>query len=224
MSMTDMMVGMLFLFLILLMFFAMKFNEASARKTVAVESLTRAKEARDQILQEIKKAMEREKVNVLIDPDDGIVRLPEATLFEHRKSELSSLGEHAVASLAKVLYQVLPCHTATASSNCGKVRHPIESVLVEGHTDATGTEARNWELSLQRSLKTFELLQKTRPELVTLKNSTGQMLIGLAGYGRNRLLIKTEKEEAQNRRIDIRFIMHVPRVIELEELERRGTL
>jgi hypothetical protein len=37
--MTDMMVGMLFIFIIMLMFFAMKFNEAAIKHTATVKEI-----------------------------------------------------------------------------------------------------------------------------------------------------------------------------------------
>ncbi|MEO5334925.1 MAG: hypothetical protein H7839_23170, partial [Magnetococcus sp. YQC-5] len=42
-SMTDMMVGMLFLFILMLMFFALKFNEAAVQITKTAKTLLSAK-------------------------------------------------------------------------------------------------------------------------------------------------------------------------------------
>lgn len=216
-SMTDMMVGMLFLFIIMLMFFAMKFNEAAIKKIEVVENLTNAEETRTKILQDIKKALDVEGVTVVIDLDNGILRLPEEILFERSKSALSPRGQNAVVSLSKALYRVVSCYTDAATPACGKIQHQIESVFIEGHTDSDGDDNFNWNLSFQRSLSTFEFLQKTTPALLTMKNRVGQIIISLSGYGKQRPLNSnaTPEEKAQNRRIDIRFIMSSPRAIEL---------
>ncbi|MBF0270721.1 MAG: OmpA family protein [Magnetococcales bacterium] len=216
-SMTDMMVGMLFLFIIMLMFFAMKFNEAAVKKIEVVENLTNAEETRGKILQDIKKALDAEGVTVVIDLDNGILRLPEEILFDRGKSALSVRGQNAVVSLSKALFRVLPCYTDSATPACGKIRHQVESVFVEGHTDTDGEDNLNWNLSFQRSLSTFEFLQKASPALVALKNRDGQIIISLSGYGKQRPLNanSTPEEKAQNRRIDIRFIMSPPKAIEL---------
>ncbi|MEO5333359.1 MAG: OmpA family protein [Magnetococcus sp. YQC-5] len=225
-SMTDMMVGMLFLFIIMLMFFAMKFNEAAIKKIEVVENLTHAEETRTKILQDIKKALDAEGVTVVIDLDNGILRLPEEILFERSKSALSARGQNAVVSLSKALYRVVSCYTDAPAPTCGKIHHQIESVFIEGHTDSDGDDTFNWNLSFQRSLSTFEFLQKTTPALLAMKNREAQSLISLSGYGKQRPLNSnaTPEEKAQNRRIDIRFIMSSPKAIELRNEAATGRL
>ncbi|CAK0774501.1 hypothetical protein CCP3SC1AL1_730003 [Gammaproteobacteria bacterium] len=224
-SMTDMMVGMLFLFIVMLMFFAMKFNEAAVKKIEVVENVTNAEETRGKILQDVKRALDVEGVTVFIDPDYGILRLPEEILFERGKSMLSVRGQNAVIALSKALYRVLPCYTAAATPECGKNRHQVESIFIEGHTDTDGDETLNWNLSFQRSLSTFQFLQKASPGLVMLKNRDRQIIISLSGYGKQRPINadSTIGEKAQNRRIDIRFIMSTPNLKELRANDGTGS-
>ena len=99
-SMTDMLVGMLFLFIIMLMFFAMKFNEAAVKKNEVVETVINAEETRGKILEDIRKAMEMQGVTVVIDPDYGILRLPEEILFERYYYALIDIYQAGVLDLA----------------------------------------------------------------------------------------------------------------------------
>ncbi|MBF0627991.1 MAG: OmpA family protein [Magnetococcales bacterium] len=219
-SMTDMLVGMLFLFIIMLMFFAMKFNEATIKKNEVVENVVNAEEARGRILEEIRKAMAEHGVTVVIDPDYGILRLPEEILFERGKSILSQRGQNAVIALSNALIHVLPCYTVSADAEkCGKIRHQVESVFIEGHTDIDGDDLLNWNLSFQRSLSTYQYLQRSNPQLAALKNKDGQVLMSLSGYGKQRPLNgnASEEEKSRNRRIDIRFIMSTPKSHEIRD-------
>jgi len=217
-SMTDMLVGMLFMFIIIIMFFAMKFNEAAVKKNEVVENITNSEEIRAKILQDIKQAMSDKGVTVVIDLENGILRLPEEILFERNKSILSQRGQDAVATLSKALTHVLPCYTATAGPECGTNKHQVESVFVEGHTDTDGDDTLNWNLSFQRSLSTYQFLQGANSELASLKNRNGQVILSLSGYGKQRPLNsnRTPEEKAQNRRIDIRFIMSTPKAVDLQ--------
>lgn len=219
-SMTDMLVGMLFLFIIMLMFFAMKFNEAALKKIDTVQTLISAEETRGKILEDIRKAMMDQGVVVEIDLENGILRLPEKILFDRNKSVLSACGQEAVVSLSKALFFVLPCYTASAAEHrdgCGNVRHQVESVFVEGHTDSDGDDTLNWNLSFQRSLATYQFMVGANPELATLMNHSRQAIISLAGYGKQRPVKANDNDDnkRQNRRIDIRFIMSTPRAIDL---------
>ncbi len=219
-SMTDMLVGMLFLFIIMLMFFAMKFNEATIKKIDTVQTLISAEETRSKILEDIKKAMMDQGVAVEIDLENGILRLPEKILFERNKYALTARGQDAVVTLAKALSVVLPCYTesgARTAVGCGNIRHQVESVFIEGHTDSDGDDTLNWNLSFQRSLVTYQFIAKANPELAALRNHNDQAIISLSGYGKQRPVKPndTDDNKRQNRRIDIRFIMSTPRFVSL---------
>ncbi len=84
--------------------------------------------------------------------------------------------------------------------------HPHEVFMIEGHTDAVGTDEYNLDLSRRRALAIKQALTQyyeIRPEnLETI------------GYGEEHLKIQTEDPEEENRRISIRRI--TPAVGELE--------
>src|ERR1700739_2922594 len=84
-SMTDIMVGLLFLFIIMLMFFALKFQQATT-------NLSTANDTRSKILESIAQALKDHGVPVEIDIENGILRLPEQILFDRGKADLSQKG------------------------------------------------------------------------------------------------------------------------------------
>jgi chemotaxis protein MotB len=114
----------------------------------------------------------------------------------------------------------LPCYTdATPPAGCPASRSGLESVFVEGHTDADQlTGARdNWNLSADRAVNTYRSLMSGTPALAAVKNARlrpadAQPLFGVSGYGSTRPVVAETNEDAKrhNRRIDIRFNMVTP--------------
>jgi chemotaxis protein MotB len=162
-SMTDIMVGMLFVFIILLMYFVFRIQNTSERMVPASEYeavlkelerlkanplekyLKAADAARESILQSLKEeivkasAMRPEDVKVV--PEQGILRLSGDVLFQKGAPAVAtgSPGERAIQVLAVALSKVLPCFSLGPASYPTKSCNPnaafIDAVFVEGHTD-----------------------------------------------------------------------------------------
>jgi chemotaxis protein MotB len=226
-SMTDMMVGLLFLFIIMLMLFALKYQEAAVNHAKSQHVLQTADEARSKILKALRAALESEGITVQIDTENGILRLPEKILFDRGRADLSPAGQAAVASLARAFAVVLPCYATIPGtarpSYCSEEQHSIEAIFIEGHTDSDGSPALNWNLSVQRALGTYEALVSSDADLADLKNKRNQAILSVSGYGRERPVRPndTDENKRQNRRIDVRFIMLTPRAQEMDEVQRR---
>jgi OOP family OmpA-OmpF porin len=77
-------------------------------------------------------------------------------------------------------------------------RNPKEVFLIEGHTDAVGSDVDNLSLSDRRAQAAAELL--TRQFQVPEENLTSQ------GYGEQYLKVPTDAAERRNRRVTIRRI------------------
>jgi outer membrane protein OmpA-like peptidoglycan-associated protein len=76
--------------------------------------------------------------------------------------------------------------------------NPAETFLIEGHTDAVGTDEANLGLSDQRAEAVAAAL--TDVFAIPAENLSTQ------GYGEQYLKVQTESEERQNRRVAIRRI------------------
>lgn len=235
-SMTDLMVGMLFIFIILLMAFALNLKAQETR-------LTQTDKAREQMLRDIETALRNKGIPVTVLPESGVLRLPEQVLFDVNSSELQPKGLDAVAKLGEALDEILPCYAgATPRPSCegNKYDGRLESVFIEGHTDDTGTSDRNWQLSYQRARAVYVRLHETWPQVGEIRNDKdgekgkGEKLIGVSGYADQRPAVmcpkpaqgptRAEIDAAENcrrlnRRIDLRFIMAVPDPERKEKLE-----
>lgn len=224
-SMSDMLVGLLFIFIILLVYFAVTFKQKE-------DYLVGAGEARKKLLEQLEEDIEKKLpgVDISVDTETGILRLPEEVLFESSQYELSLRGRDAVASVAEVLAKRLPCYTKSSNSElirCAgtEERHKIDTLLVEGHTDrdpirGDTTGLGNLDLSARRATRTYLALTQAKPGLAILTNGDETHptpVLGVAGYGPYRPVLNAsgkplaEAEKARHRRIDLRFIMVTPK-------------
>jgi len=216
-SMTDLMVGLVFVFIILLMYFAMQFQDVT-------EELTGASKTRTEILEKLQETLKEKGVPVIIDRENGILRLPDSILFDSGQSQLKPTGKTNVERLAEALNDVLPCYSdgVVRRQACPPSEHKIESVYIEGHTDAdhyagTGGLRDNWDLSVVRATNTYRALMDFAPDLIKLcseKQTRCDPILSVSGYGPQRPVPDsrgTEDEiKQQNRRIDLRLIMMTP--------------
>src|SRR5688572_6263345 len=114
--MTDVFIGLLFIFIIMLMFFAMRLQEATLeqkeetrrqeaataqqievtqKQSALIDDLTDAEATRAVVLQNIGDFLQSRGLNVTIIRDEGILRLPEEMLFAKANWELSAKGVDA---------------------------------------------------------------------------------------------------------------------------------
>ncbi len=141
-SMTDMMVGMLFIFIIMLMSFALLFrqqtdatkatqtskiehaNDIEARLTEVEKKITqqidRVHEAavqRQKLLRDIDQQLRSENLMVQVDESNGVLHLTEDTIrFSQNDANLNERARQNVGKIARVLAHVLPAYVACARS------------------------------------------------------------------------------------------------------------
>jgi flagellar motor protein MotB len=218
-SMTDMMVGLVFIFIIMLMYFALQFQDVT-------DKVTGANEEREKILDTLETSLRDKGVPVTIDKENGILRLPEAILFDSGQAELMPSGIKAVGHLADSLAEILPCYTSSLQPlpvperPCPPRRYAIESVYIEGHTDTDrfaggGMMRDNMDLSALRATNTFRQIIDRRRELSGLcvwKDKMCSAVLSVSGYGSERPVVRGTSREAKasNRRIDLRITMVAP--------------
>lgn len=212
-SMTDMMAGMIFLFIIMLMLFAFKLERAASINMTAANSVLQIEDILKKVLTNIRDDLLRQGFVVDIFPGEGVLTLPENILFEKDKADLSQPGQLAVAALGESLQRNLACYAwdlnGKRDERCPPARSAVEAVLIEGHTDTDGAESWNWELSVQRSYSTYKYLLSSRPDIISLRNKSGQEIFSIAGYGMHRPAVPntTSENKRRNRRVNIRIIM-----------------
>ena len=287
-SMTDLMVGMLFIFIIMLMAFALSFREAQQRQMTINERLREdqqkqmtineslreaqqeqktineglheaqqkqktineslreaqqeqktineaslgSRKARDVILDSLKDRLDKRGVEVIIDKENGVLRLKADVLFEKGSSNLTASGAEIIGHVALALEEVVPCYAKSRTElnlECPTiVVTPLEAIFIEGHTDPDPFDPRsrrdNWILSAERAISTFKQITSESPLLNELRNGNDQHLLGVAGYEARRQIAQQPGQSrdewyAALRRIDIRFIMKslTPEIIKFIE-------
>jgi flagellar motor protein MotB len=233
-SMTDLMVGLLFIFITMLMYFALQYREAEKDQKEVTQKVVAAEETRAQLLEDVQTYLERKGIKVAIDKTTGILRLPNEILFERARAEISEQGHEALTHLAHAFARVLPCYTfgIERPAGCPETPHRIEAIFIEGHTDGDAMQpgARyrdNWELSVARAVETYRTLTEIQPDLADLRSlpmseKESAIVLSVSGYGDKRPAVAETDDEAKqrNRRIDIRLIMATPRKKEVEALQR----
>lgn len=250
-SMTDMMVGILFIFIIMLMVFALNFRQltdetvqltaeqqeqlnkanelaeqiAALRKQIANEitELNKADQARSELLEAIKAKLDLVGLKVTIDKDTGVLRLAEdAIRFAPQSSQLDGEAQRNVDAVAKVLLDVLPAYTVCPEGNTCRpaTGNVVETVFIEGHTDRTGSDSLNWQLSTERAVNTYRRIVDIFPGLRALVNSGAREILSVSGYAYTRPAIEQNDTEGYriNRRIDLRFVMEADRRERLSEV------
>lgn len=231
-SMTDIMVGLLFIFIIMLMSFALmlKDQESQTRQsrqdvqeTVAsvrdeIDALQDLEGERARMLRDIGARLDRNGVRVNLREGSGVIELPEAVLFDKSEASLDPEGVAAIGHLAEALDTVLPCYARVPPGVDGDAECPtrdrsalrLAGVFIEGHTDRDGSDALNWDLSTARAKNTFRSLARQAQLAHRLRNDDGQYLFSIAGYADKRPRVpaaQSRADQRKNRRIELRFVM-----------------
>lgn len=248
-SVSDIMAGLLFIFIITLVSFVIQFQFASEVKEKETEELqqknetteqvitrlTNNRSVRDMLLQEIKDKLLVQGVRVSVDQELGVLRLTEETVrFRSMSADLDEVPKRHLTLIAAVLNELLPCYALNekVATSCDPLTQgKLEAVFIEGHTDnkpiRNSSGYTNWDLSAKRAIATYQYVVEQYPNLGELQNASGLPLFSVAGYAEQRPVVyhDTPTDDERNRRIDIRFIMTPPSRddIELvEEMHRKG--
>jgi chemotaxis protein MotB len=190
--------------------------------------LMRDNRIRSDMLATVLSSLREREVEVTLDPENGVLRLPESLLFDTGEAVLQPRGVRALRELAAVLALTLPCYSRAPASqqiDCPIVSKPLlEAVLVEGHTDdrpiSTSTFADNWQLASARAINTYKALLAYEPSLSALLNERGEALLGVSNYEAQRpvSLGPTPEDRRLNRRIDLRFLIAAPSEAQLDQI------
>jgi chemotaxis protein MotB len=158
--MTDLMLGLIFIFIIMLMVFALDMRQAEHRMTDTTSELTEANLARRDLLRDVARILEG-ILPVTVDEENGTLQLGGDILFPKGSAEAYPEALPKLRLLGEALDQVLPCYAVAAdarpTASC-TVRHQgrLDAVYIEGHTDTapihTPRFQSNWDLSAARVL------------------------------------------------------------------------
>lgn len=203
-SVSDLMAGLLSIFILALCYFMLNFQTVTNKYTGNTE-------LRNQLLKDVGKDLQAQGLQVRIDTKQGVLRIPESVLFESGEANIKEQGQAVVGKLSQSLLKTM---------TRPEYREALETVFIEGHTDNVPIHNEffqsNWELSTQRAINTWNLMRNDVPEFNWLVNPRGEPIFSCSGYAETRpvrengLDPNSEEGRAANRRIDIRFVMMPP--------------
>lgn len=169
-------------------------------QTIAVLRLSILEQIRESIVEVMGDAS---KVSI---GDNGNIILSDSVLFDLGSSEIKEDSAGVLGELIDVFYQFL--------SDEENAKY-VDSIVISGHTDITGTAESNRVLSTDRanSVLNYLLLGKNG------KLNTYSSYFCAAGYGATRPVASNDTEEgkAANRRIEISMILKDDTVLDIVE-------
>jgi flagellar motor protein MotB len=248
-SVSDLMSGLIFIFIITLAVFSFRLAEAqekaASRERMLEETrneLLSADKVRQAVLMMIQDDLRQEGIDVEVDLEHGILRLTEKAIhFDTGVAEPRPEHLRHVGILANVLLRVLRCHVSAVQSRDSPSRDArpsqcvqgdsmlksyaceagvggprVDTVLIEGHTDSVPIGPGfifkdNLELSAARSANVLRTMLACESELEGLLNESGERVLSVSGFGDTRPALREDPNAASNRRIDLRFLMALPR-------------
>lgn len=212
-SSSDLMVGVLFIFLILITALALQ-KQAQEKKT---SDLIKANaDPRGFITEYIGRAVKAVSADTTVDPKTGVISLPEKALFDLGSSRLLPQGKDDLLQIRQQLEQNLFCfvHSELAKRprDCTSINphgNTIETIFIEGHTDnipfAAGT-GDNYRLSLDRA-RTVEATLVQDSALKDMRNEAGQPIFSFSAYADSRPRPGVDPADPSNRRVDLRVVL-----------------
>jgi flagellar motor protein MotB len=137
-------------------------------------------------------------------------------LFGSGSDVPSPLGKKKMEVIAGILRDELRCVSlgdrSTLAATCNPATALVDALQVEGHTDNTGPDVLNMDLSSRRGAAIYTIMATSNPDLLGFRNLRSQPILSVAGYGKGRPIRSNDSDQARdaNRRIDLRFIMFQP--------------
>ena len=219
-SAADLMIGLLFIFIIMVAFLALQKKSEQAAAAAKIAELERQKERemlglqdpRGRVTLAIGEAVRKTLANVTVDPRSGVISLPEDVLFDRGSSILKAGAPDKLKQVAKTLTSVLPCYVASEALRlkCERVsgNDRIETIFIEGHTDNVpmNTPGGNIQLSLDRSISMNRALV-SGTALDRYRNDQQQPIFSYSAYADTRPIKGIDPSNGRNRRVDLRIVL-----------------
>ncbi len=234
-SMTDMMVGVIFVFIIIVSYFVLQLQrniEEQVRNIDEQENYrVKVEQRKTQLVSTLAAALRLAGIEVTEDPVMGVVNLEGDGLFNTGSSDLAEREEalEKINVLAMTLHATLGCFVFYRTDvgalplqnweTCNEDSVFIDSIYVEGHSDSAlftrflpDGSRNNLQLSARRATNTYEQLVVFQSGLTSFMSPNVQQALSVAAYGDQRPVESNETPEgrAQNRRIAIRLVMYMP--------------
>lgn len=212
-SASDLMIGLLFVFIILVVVLALEQRRQQAEIDRQRAGLIGASDPLFVVTGTVGAALKKVLPNIKVDEKTGVISLPEDALFASGSSQLSVSGQQVLIQAAEQLTYAMPCYVDNQrerrACTTNPYNHEIETIFIEGHTDsipfAVGNKD-NFDLSLARARAVNKILVQSTP-LSAYRNKAMQPLFSFSAYADTRPRLGTQPTDAENRRVDLRIVL-----------------
>lgn len=204
-SATDLMTGLLFVFIILVAFLALQ-------KKMEQDRSGKNKDPRGEVTRLIGRELAKSIPNIVVDTQSGVITLPESSFFASGSDKLTAKGAQSLSLASKRLENALSCYVASEwhSLQCAGVsrRNEIDTIFIEGHTDSRPMPrlGGNLKLSLDRAVSVGEALNRNT-RLDKFRNMQKQPIFSYSAYADKRPLDPRYPAAAINRRVEFRIVL-----------------
>jgi len=177
-------------------------KDAFAQQTARISSMVGV---RGEIIEELSSALRQNNIRATVDASGNIV-LESTVFFESGKSDIKAEGK-------ALLNQFLPVYLNVLLKP--EYRDYLDEIIIEGHTDSTGTFVNNMTLSSKRALTvleyclsirglTYDQQQLLQSKLSALGRSSSELIYNADG---------TENKDA-SRRVEFKFRLKDSEMVE----------
>lgn len=175
-------------------------DDADSLEAVGEEKLNEIVEKRASLFEELSAGFTDAGLDVTVDPESGEIAMDAAVLF--------GVDEYAVTEEGKsFLNRFLEVYTSVVFS--AEYDGFVSKILVEGHTDSTGTYEHNQELSQNRAESVMNYCLSPDTGLDSASTANLESLLHAVGYSCDKLIYDAEGNEDMDasRRVSFRFLI-----------------
>jgi flagellar motor protein MotB len=206
-SASDLMIGLLFVFIIMVVMLSQR-----------VDSIQKGENNNDPLASAVLMIGQKFKeagLNVVIDPQSGVIGLPADALFGFNSAVLNDNAAQTLKKARESLTKILPCYVhserAARPLDCppNEEQVEIDTIFIEGHTDSKPLQQgnyTNWHLALDRARAVYDVLTEGKPQ--SYQNERKLDVFGISSYSDKRLVKSLSMEDSEkSRRVEMRFIL-----------------
>lgn len=213
-STSDLMCSVLIVFILLFVFmlagYEKEVEEYKSELNEKNEILINLNSTRVKIIKKLADEFKKANIEVNIDEKNGAIQLEESVLFDINKSELKPEGK-------EYLHKIIPLYSKILISD-ESIRNEISQIIIEGHTDDTGTYLHNLKLSQERA---FNVANFVLSDSVSFNNKElFKNYITTNGNSYSNLIVDENGNvnKDKSRRVEIKFTLKQEE--ELLEIEK----
>ena len=196
MTMTDLMTGLVLVFMVLFFWAYMQGNMNKLQEQVAQESVSK----------ELQKTLNEQDIEATVE-SSGIVKIQDLELFEVGDYHLSQKGKSYLNKFA-------PAYLNSVFSN-EFLKENVEKIVIQGHTDSQTFVGKfspdeqymkNMDLSLKRAYEVANYMSNT-PYNKENGDKLRKMIIVEGASFSNPIMVNGKEDFAKSRRVELKLIM-----------------